>query len=58
MAAIFLPLTAVSRVFGMNLQSDLENSPPRMFWLILAGSFTAGLLVSEVLVAVKLRGRR
>jgi hypothetical protein len=29
-----------------------------MFWLILAGSFTAGLLVSEVLVAVKLRGRR
>jgi hypothetical protein len=58
MAAIFLPLTAVSSVFGMNLQSGLENSPPWMFWLILAGSFSVGLLVSEVLVAVKLRGRR
>jgi len=58
MAAIFLPLTAVSSVFGMNLQSGLEHSPPWMFWLILAGSFTAGLLVSEVLVAVKLRGRK
>ncbi|MEO2018962.1 MAG: CorA family divalent cation transporter, partial [Fuerstiella sp.] len=58
MAAIFLPLTAVSSVFGMDLHSGLENSPPWMFWLILAGSFTVGLLVSEVLVAVKLRGRK
>ena len=58
MAAIFLPLTAVSSVFGMNLHSGPEESPPWMFWLILAASFTVGLLVSEVLVAVKLRGRR
>ncbi|MCP4787797.1 MAG: hypothetical protein GY903_29150 [Fuerstiella sp.] len=58
MAAIFLPLTAVSSGFGMNLQSGLENAPPWMFWLILAGSFTAGLMVSEVLVAVKIRGRK
>ena len=28
MAAIFLPLTDVSSVFGMNLQSDRKNLPP------------------------------
>jgi Mg2+ and Co2+ transporter CorA len=39
--AIFLPLTAISGVFGMNLPSGLENATPALFWLIffLSGFF-------------------
>lgn len=57
MAAIFLPLTAVASLFGMNLHSGLEEAPPWLFWIIMLGSVVAGFLVSEVNVAVKLRGR-
>lgn len=55
MAAMFLPLTAVASVFGMNLRSGLEDSPPWMFWMVLFGSMAIGLFVSEAMVALKLR---
>lgn len=58
LATVFLPVTAVASVFGMNLHSGLEGSPPWMFWMILSGSFAAGLLVSEALAAFKLRKYR
>ena len=57
MAAIFLPLTAVASLFGMNLHSGLEDSPPWLFWVIMLGSVAAGFLVSEAHVAMKLRSR-
>lgn len=57
MAAVFLPLTAVASVFGMNLRSGLEESPAWIFWLVLVGGIAAGLFVSEILTAVKLRGQ-
>lgn len=57
MAAIFLPLTAVASLFGMNLQSGFENAPPWFFWVIMSGSVAAGFLISELNVAVRLRGR-
>lgn len=57
-AAIFLPLTAVASVFGMNLKNGLENAPPWMFWLVLLGSITAGYFASEILVGVKTRRQR
>ncbi len=52
-AAIFLPLTAVASVFGMNLRNGLEQAPPWMFWLVLAGTVIAGITLSEILVNVK-----
>jgi Mg2+ and Co2+ transporter CorA len=55
MATMFLPLTAVASVFGMNLRSGLEESPPWMFWLVLFGSMAIGLFVSEAMVALKQR---
>jgi Mg2+ and Co2+ transporter CorA len=55
MATIFLPLTAMASVFGMNLKSGLEHAPPWMFWAIMFGSIVAGLLVSELLAVFKLR---
>lgn len=57
LATVFLPVTAVASVFGMNLHSGLEDAPSWMFWCILVGSVVAGLLVSEVLTAFKLRNR-
>lgn len=55
LATVFLPVTAVASVFGMNLKNGLEEAPPWMFWLILTGSIAAGLLVSEALLAFKFR---
>lgn len=43
LAAIFLPLTALASVFGMNLSSGLENSSPIVFWLIFGVGVLAGL---------------
>ena len=57
-AAIFLPLTAVASVFGMNLRNGFENAPPWMFWLVLVSSVTAGYVASEFILGVKTRRRR
>lgn len=47
LAMLFLPLTAVTSVFGMNLQSGLENSSPALFW---------GVLLFGLLLGFGLRG--
>lgn len=57
MATVFLPLTAVASVFGMNLRSGLEDAPAWTFWLIMMLSVFAGLCISEVLAAWRVRGR-
>ena len=54
-ATMFLPVTAVASIFGMNLRSGLESAPPWMFWGILLGSTSIGLIFSELLAAVRLR---
>lgn len=56
MATVFLPLTAMASVFGMNLKSGLEQAPPWMFWAIMVGSIIAGMVVSELFAVFKLRG--
>lgn len=43
LAAIAFPLMSVSAVFGMNLQSGLENKPFLVFWLVFLGGL--GLFV-------------
>lgn len=49
LAALFLPLTAVASVFGMNLESGLEKvGHPFLFWAVLA---------TGIVVGVFLRGR-
>lgn len=45
-AALFLPITAVATVFGMNLSHGLESTfAPYLFWALLAGAFLLGLMV-------------
>lgn len=53
LAALFLPLTALCSVFGMDIHSGLENRPD-YFWGIIGAGIMLGLMVS-VLVA---RGNR
>jgi hypothetical protein len=57
LAALFLPLTAVASLFGMNLKNGLENAPTWTFWAVLAGSVVAGKIVSETLSSVRGRNR-
>ncbi len=46
LAAMFLPLTAVASVFGMNLPSGLEGAAqPMLFWVVLAVGIGMGLVV-------------
>ncbi|MCW5559237.1 MAG: magnesium transporter CorA family protein [Verrucomicrobiae bacterium] len=43
LAAIFLPLTALASVFGMEIHSHLQDSPAN-FWLICIAGLLAGLI--------------
>lgn len=47
-AAITLPITALSGVFGMNLPSGLENAPPILFWAIFGAGALFGVVLSLV----------
>lgn len=47
LAAIAFPLMSVSAVFGMNLQSGLENQPVFAFWLVFLGGLGLGLFVKS-----------
>ncbi len=43
--ALFLPLTALGSVFGMNLPSGLERQPIWLFWAVFGFGLTVGFLV-------------
>jgi hypothetical protein len=46
LAAIFLPLTAVGSLFGMNLPHGLESiAGPMTFWIIAIGGLLLGLVI-------------
>jgi Mg2+ and Co2+ transporter CorA len=45
LAALFLPLTAVASVFGMNLPSGLEQSPTWLFWSVLGFGLLLGFIL-------------
>lgn len=47
LAAIFFPLTAISCVFGMNLQNGFENVPPIMFGVVIGAGIFLGLIVKK-----------
>ncbi len=48
-AAITLPITALSGVFGMNLPNGLENAPPILFWAVFGVGAAFGVTLSLVL---------
>jgi Mg2+ and Co2+ transporter CorA len=44
-AALFLPITAVGAVLGVNLRSGLEGSSPLLYWGVVAIAFATGFWV-------------
>jgi hypothetical protein len=42
LVALFLPVTAISGLFGMNLINGIENITPVLFWGIIVASFALG----------------
>jgi hypothetical protein len=49
-AAVFLPVTALATLFGMNLRSGLEGrADPWAFWALVAASLLCGLVIKSSL---------
>ena len=53
-AALFLPITAVGSVLGMNLHNGFENAGPATFWIVCIGAFATGFVVRALVT----RGER
>lgn len=54
LAAIFLPLTAISCVFGMNLQNGFEEASSGLFWVVVLLGISLGWFVYQWVVTGKL----
>ena len=50
MAAIFFPIATLATIFGMNLESGLENRGPVLFWIVLFVGVLVGALGMSSLV--------
>jgi Mg2+ and Co2+ transporter CorA len=44
-AALFLPITAVGSVLGMNLHNGFEDAGPATFWVVCIAAFATGFIV-------------
>ena len=53
LVALFLPVTALSGIFGMNMKNGLEEMPISFFWLMMAASFFLGLGIKSWLLHEK-----
>jgi hypothetical protein len=51
LAALFLPLTAISSLFSMNFEHGLNEHSPILFWLIFAGGVTLGFAIKSWVTA-------
>ncbi len=49
--AIFLPLTALGSLFGMNMKNGLEDSPLWGFWVLFGAGIVVGLAIAALLQA-------
>lgn len=50
-AALFLPLTSIASVFGMNLPHGIEAKSALLFWGVFAGGLALGFLIRAWVVA-------
>lgn len=48
LAALFLPLTLLASLFGMNLPSGLETTSPVAFWVVLGAGLGVGVLLGRL----------
>ena len=55
LASVFLPLTTIAAVFGMNMHHGFENFPPWVFWIVLFVGMFIGLLISSFVLGFRSR---
>jgi hypothetical protein len=48
LAAVFLPLTLVASLFGMNLPNGIDTDSPLLFWGLVAGGLVMGFLLGRM----------
>ncbi len=51
LAALFLPLTAITSLFSMNFEHGLNERSPTLFWLIFAGGVLIGFAMKSWVTA-------
>ena len=51
LAALFLPLTAITSLFGMNFSTGLDVKIPLLFWIIFAGGVALGVGIKSWVTA-------
>ena len=51
LAALFLPLTAVTSLFGMNFAKGLDEERPLLFWIVFAGGIALGVVIKSWVTA-------
>ncbi len=51
LAALFLPLTAITSLFGMNFSRGIDEYIPMMFWIIFAGGVALGFVIKNWVTA-------
>ncbi len=51
LAALFLPLTAVTSLFGMSFSRGMDEHIPAMFWMIFAGGVGLGFVMKSWVTA-------
>jgi hypothetical protein len=51
LAALFLPLTAITSLFGMNFESGLDRHLPWLFWIVLATGIVLGFFIKGWILA-------
>jgi Mg2+ and Co2+ transporter CorA len=51
LAALFLPLTAITSLFGMSFARGMDEQIPTMFWFIFAGGVTLGFAMKSWVTA-------
>jgi hypothetical protein len=58
LAALFLPLTAITSLFGMNFPSGIPANGPAVFWLVFAGGLVLGLFVKSWMLGLSHENKR
>lgn len=51
LAALFLPLTATTSLFGMSFSRGMDEQIPTMFWIIFAGGVALGFVMKSWVMA-------
>ncbi len=58
LAALFLPLTAITSLFGMNFPSGIPAKGPAVFWLVFAGGVILGFFVKAWMLGLSTEKKR